>query len=505
MEELNKGLVINGRYLLERYIGSGSFGEVWEANDHTTGEIIAIKIYVSLDKKGCDEFLSEYQIASGLNHENLLTTKSYEIWQSRPLLTMGFCEKGSAGKLVGTLHPSKEDEKTLWRFLRDVGSGLAFLHNIEPDPIVHQDIKPDNILVDSNGTFLITDFGISKRVRSTLRSQSQRAGKAGAVAYMGPERFSKNPAPILASDVWSLGASLYELAEGELPFAGQGGIMLKNGAEMADLSSGWSSALNEAMHKCLEPLPWNRIKAHELAEMASEVLADFDNFYAKVQQEKETAAPKSRTFDPRATQQMAAAAKELNAAADKLNAEAQKPMGQKPVAAAAMGNTDSLTQEPQKKKSSAKIISIIAAVIVAVAIAFAVYATREDPDIQAAKEALPEYKELVETCTKKTADGDNSNTTALLEAKEALIKLKGMEASYYTLMPKDYASATQLETALNAKLKEAAAAWAEAANAQAEMLEDYDQATSFYELSLQLWPDEKVQAEFDKVSEKKKK
>ena len=293
MEETRKGLTINNRFTLQEYKGSGTFGEVWRASDSQKKKDVAIKIYISLNRQGCDEFLEEYKIASGLTHKNLLVTEQYDVWQSRPYLTMKYCAKGSVANLVGKLKPTMENERLLWAFIRDVSAGLTYLHNLEPDPIVHQDIKPDNVLMDSNGTFMITDFGISKKVRNTLRSQSKRAVEAGATAYMGPERFSKQPAPILASDIWSLGASIYELAEGELPFSGMGGIMLKNGAEMPDLN-GWSDDLNNLMHRCLEKEPWKRIKAHEIEQLAKEKVAYYDDHLREY--------PGSTKYDPRATQ-----------------------------------------------------------------------------------------------------------------------------------------------------------------------------------------------------------
>lgn len=307
MEELKEGLIINNRYRLEEYKGSGSFGEVWRATDLNTGVEIAIKIYISLDKRGCDEFLEEYRIASGLVHRNLLVTEQYDVWESRPYLTMKYCSKGSASSLVGRLTPSPDNERLMWNFIHDVAAGLAYLHSIEPDPIVHQDIKPDNVLMDADGVFMITDFGISKKVRNTMRQQSSRAQTAGATAYMAPERFSSHPTPILASDVWSLGVSIYEMAEGELPFAGMGGVMLKNGAEMVSLSDGWSKGLTDIMQFCLEKEPWNRAKAHEVEKVAENVLksnltADVCALIQQTREDREKSDTANPKIDPRATQ-----------------------------------------------------------------------------------------------------------------------------------------------------------------------------------------------------------
>ena len=272
MVEIRQGEEINGRYVLKESIGRGTFGQVWLAHDRAKDEDVAIKFYVALDNKGREEFIQEYRIAAGLVHPNLLVTKDFGVWQDHPWLTMRFCDSGSAGDIVGKLRPTLKDELTIWRFIHDVAAGLAYLHHVKPEPIVHQDIKPDNVLIASDGTFLITDFGISKRIRNTISKQSTRALKAGAPAYMGPERFSDNPEPVFASDVWSLGVSIYELAEGELPFSGMGGMMMNKGVEIPMLSSGWSENLNDIMRWCLEKETWDRARADQVAEIAKAVL-----------------------------------------------------------------------------------------------------------------------------------------------------------------------------------------------------------------------------------------
>lgn len=153
--ELKQGTTIASRYILKEYKGSGSFGEVWLAEDSELGIDVAIKLYISLDLKGQDEFKEEYKVAYGLSHENLLTAQYYSVWDHRPYLIMKYCSRGSAGSIGG--YASEAD---IWKFIHDVANGLKYLHAQEP-PIVHQDIKPENILIDEQGNYLITDFGIS--------------------------------------------------------------------------------------------------------------------------------------------------------------------------------------------------------------------------------------------------------------------------------------------------------------------------------------------------------
>ena len=415
MIEIRQGEEINGRYVLKEYKGRGTFGQVWLAYDRAKDEDVAIKFYVALDHKGREEFIQEYRIAAGLEHPNLLVTKDFGVWQDYPWLTMKFCDSGSAGDMVGTLRPTSEDERTIWRFIHDVAEGLAYLHHVKPEPIVHQDIKPDNVLIASDGTFLITDFGISKRIRNTMSKQSTRALKAGAPAYMGPERFSANPEPILSSDIWSLGASIYELAEGELPFSGMGGVMMNQGAEIPLLGTGWSKNLNDIMRWCLEKQTWDRARADQVADIAKAVLdLQGEVCVEKLIQDmkgKVSSATKGEKRDPRAT----------NPYANGTYSESKQEK-----------NIEANISEPIAPKTWRKkpLIGLTAIVVLVFAVFFVWNTTHEE---QPKSNTVKVVKEVTPT---KLPDTKKKNTTVSKEEKLNSATVKENSKSETTISPK---------------------------------------------------------------------
>lgn len=259
---LEVGAKFAGRYELQKQLGRGGFSEVWLAKDTMSGVQVALKVYApygGLDANGNSLFSNEFSLVFNINQTNLLTPTYYDTCEGSPFLILPYCSKGSATSFVGEC-----DGDTLTNILHDVAAGLAYLHAQNP-PIIHQDIKPDNILINDHGDYVITDFGISTKIRSTLRkSIAAQEGSGGTFAYMGPERFSKHPAPVKASDIWSLGAMAFELVEGYPPFDNMGGVMQKNGAELPEIQAPIPEILKQIVYRCLAKESWDRPTAETL-------------------------------------------------------------------------------------------------------------------------------------------------------------------------------------------------------------------------------------------------
>ena len=288
---LQEGILFDSRYRLIKQLGRGGFSEVWLVEDTMVNhKKMALKVYApgsGLDDDGVQLFRKEFDLVFDFNHTNLLCPAHFSVCEHSPYLLMPYCERGSAAKLIG-----KITEEEAWRSLHDIAAGLTFLHEQEPH-VIHQDIKPDNILIDKTGRFLITDFGISAKARRTLR-QSMGNAKSGTIAYMSPERFGRNNAPIKASDIWSLGATLFELLTGDAPFGEHGGVIQKSGADIPDLSGGWSPELKKIVTLCLQREAWDRPTAKLLVEWTEEHFKGNDPFKLK---EKKAKGGKDKVAD----------------------------------------------------------------------------------------------------------------------------------------------------------------------------------------------------------------
>ncbi|MCM1378008.1 MAG: serine/threonine-protein kinase [Clostridium sp.] len=459
---MEKDTMVADRYRLINFIGRGSFGEVWMAEDTALDNMhVAVKLYISLDSGGQKEFSEEYKVAYGLNHQNLLKADHYSIWNHHPFLVMKYCSRGSVAGQLGGL-----SEMEIWKFIHDVSAGLAYLHMQTP-PIIHQDIKPENILIDDHGNFMITDFGISRKLRSTMRKQSKRVVGSGALAYMGPERFLANPIAVKSSDIWSLGVSIYELATGELPFAGQGGGMLNHGAEMPTLDPvKWSDNLNTVMQLCLAKETWDRPTAEELMEFSRLMLkGEMITWY-------QFKNPGAMTPPP----------PKPSVITDNLEPETGTE-------SSTVG--DFVTPEVPQKKKNKWLVPGLCILGVAIVTFFAIWAfikpdsnSGAADDIEAVK---TRYASLASMCENNIKNGSSENYTNLLEANAFLDSLKSYESKYPELAEAGSKSESLAEK-LTAKSKEAAEEWAVAGKSQLEDVGDLPAALQYYHLAMLLNP-----------------
>jgi serine/threonine protein kinase len=274
MPHLQPNIIFAGRYTLLEKLGIGGYSEVWNASDNMANEmLVALKIFApdkGMDQNGIQVFSKQYGLVFNLNHPNLLKPSHYDIWEGSPYLVMPYCKNRSVYSKLGEI-----SETEVLRFIQQAASALNYLHTL-PTPIIHQDIKPDNFLIDDNGNYLLSDFGISSRLRRTLTRSVGAASSAGTLAYMPPERFGREQQIIPASDIFSLGVTVFELLTERQPFGEHGGLILNTGAVVPDLPKSFSLGLNSLVRSCMDADPALRPDAATLVINVTKLLGNVE-------------------------------------------------------------------------------------------------------------------------------------------------------------------------------------------------------------------------------------
>ncbi|WP_035303730.1 serine/threonine-protein kinase [Actinokineospora inagensis] len=209
--------LVAGRYRLERRIGSGAMGVVWQGVDERLSRTVAVKKLLlppGLPEDEAEEAVArckrEGRIAARLHHPNAIAVFDVVDEDGVPCLIMEYLPSVSLAVALSERGPLQPEEVA--RIGTQVAAALAAAHAVG---IVHRDIKPGNILLGDDGSVKITDFGISRATDDVTVTKTGLI--AGTPAYLAPE-VAVGRDPSAASDVFSLGSTLYAATEGEPPF-----------------------------------------------------------------------------------------------------------------------------------------------------------------------------------------------------------------------------------------------------------------------------------------------
>jgi serine/threonine protein kinase len=204
-----------GNYDLLEKIGDGSMGCVYKARHWQTKEIVAIKVmhaHVARSPVLLKRFEQEFRIASKLDHPNVVRVLEYSANNDHPFLVMELVEGVSLGDKLD--HDGAMTEEEAIRTIVQVAHGL---HRAHRQGLIHRDVKPDNILVMPDGTAKLTDLGLAKDADAA--ADLTRTGRGlGTPDFMAPEQFRNAKNASIRCDVYSLGATLYQMLTGVLPF-----------------------------------------------------------------------------------------------------------------------------------------------------------------------------------------------------------------------------------------------------------------------------------------------
>ena len=277
LEQLRTAL--GDRYEVERLVGEGGMATVFLARDKRHGRQVAIKtLRAELAASiGADRFLREIQVASNLQHPNILGL--YDSGEAEGILyyVMPYIEGESLRKRL-----DREQQLPLHdavRIVREAAEGLAYAHE---RGVVHRDIKPENILLQ-NGHALVADFGIARARDAAGEKLTQTGMAVGTPHYMSPEQSLGADHADGRSDIYSLGCVLYELLAGQPPFDGPNSraIMARHAMEQVPslriVRQSVPEELEDAVMQTLEKTPADRFQ--KMSELA-DVLADIETTVA---------------------------------------------------------------------------------------------------------------------------------------------------------------------------------------------------------------------------------
>ncbi len=213
-----------GPYRIMDRIGSGGMATVYRAEDTRTGSPCAIKVlhpHLAHSLASVKRFEKEFLLGSELNHPNLVALADQGREGEYHYLVMNRVMRGSLGDELAELekgaHTDPIDFMGAARVCRDVCAALEHSHE---NQIIHRDIKPHNILLDSGQTPHVVDFGLARILQDDLIGLTNEGDLLGTPGYMSPEQASGQIDVDESTDVYSLGVLMYELITGRLPFQG---------------------------------------------------------------------------------------------------------------------------------------------------------------------------------------------------------------------------------------------------------------------------------------------
>ena len=282
-------------YRIESLIGVGGMGEVYLARDERLGRKVALKFLperLTANNTQLSRFKSEARAASALNHPNILTVYEIGTEGNRHFIATEFIEGVT---LRATLVRGRMSVHDALEVAVQVASALAAAHKTG---VVHRDIKPENIMIRPDGYVKVLDFGLAKLTEQKLASDNQDltitntqhtlAGMlVGTPRYMSPEQTRGDKADA-RSDIWSLGAVIYEMVCGVPAFSGAtpsdciASILKTEAPPLSRVAPAAPTELQSILHKAL------RKNRDERYQTIAEMLADLRSLKGKLERAAST-------------------------------------------------------------------------------------------------------------------------------------------------------------------------------------------------------------------------
>ncbi|HVU16328.1 MAG TPA: SUMF1/EgtB/PvdO family nonheme iron enzyme [Candidatus Didemnitutus sp.] len=206
------------RYTLKKILGRGGMGVVWLAHDEKLERNVALKFLPDVvvhDPRAIDELKKEARRNLDLTHPHIVRIYDFVDDPDGAAIAMEYVKGESLSKLALSQPDGAFTMGRLKPWVQQFCAALTYAH--EEAKVVHRDLKPANLMLDGQDRLKITDFGIARSITESVSRISAQAGSSGTPSYMSPQQMM-GELPSVADDIYSLGATLYELLTGKPPF-----------------------------------------------------------------------------------------------------------------------------------------------------------------------------------------------------------------------------------------------------------------------------------------------
>lgn len=291
------GKKLDGRYLIESLIGVGGMANVYKGRDIRTGNGIAVKV-LKEEFLGNEElvrrFKNESKAISILDHPNIVKVYDVSVTDQLQYIVMEYID-GITLKEYLKQRGGALTWKEVVHFATQVLSALDHAHS---KGIVHRDVKPQNIMLQADGSIKMMDFGIARFSRAQSQTVSDKA--IGSVHYISPEQ-AKGDHTDARTDIYSVGVMLYEMLSGKLPFDGTGTVSIaimqisEKPKPLAEVAPNVPAGLRQITEKAMEKDPAARYQS--AAEMLNAIKAFKQNPSIRFEYEYNTQDSPSKTIN----------------------------------------------------------------------------------------------------------------------------------------------------------------------------------------------------------------
>ena len=247
-------IVLNNRYVVLSKLGAGGMADVYKGKDSMLNRFVAIKVLKKEYRENADfvkKFISEAQAAAGLMNPNIVNV--YDVGEDRGLyyMVMELVEGITLKEYIQK--KGKLSTREVLSIAIQMCTGVEAAHK---NNIIHRDIKPQNIMISTEGKVKVTDFGIARAVDSNTVSSSAM----GSVHYVSPEQARGGYCDV-KSDIYSVGITMYEMVTGRVPFDGDSTVSVamkhlqENIVPPSEYAPDITRALERIILKCTQKSP----------------------------------------------------------------------------------------------------------------------------------------------------------------------------------------------------------------------------------------------------------